>query len=126
MIGRDGKDIPEEEALGYIAAYTCGNDVSARKLQTAVPQWAFSKGFDTFAPMGPCLVRSTLIEDPKQLRLRTSINGETRQDEMVADLVFDCARLISFLSSGTTLRKGSIIMTGTPGGKYGIWNHKYH
>lgn len=116
VIGKEGKDIPVNEALDYVAAYTCGNDISARKLQRAVPQWAFSKGFDTFAPMGPCLVRGDLIRDPAHLKLRTVIDGEMRQDAGVDDLVFDCAELISFLSTGTTLRKGSVIMTGTPGG----------
>ncbi|KAL2846683.1 hypothetical protein BJY01DRAFT_263246 [Aspergillus pseudoustus] len=116
VIGKEGKNIPIEEALDYVAAYTCGNDVSARKLQRAVPQWAFSKGFDTFAPLGPCLIRAELIGDPRKLTLRTVIDGELRQDAPVSDLVFDCARLISFLSTGTTLRKGCVIMTGTPGG----------
>ena len=123
VLGKDAKDVPVETALEYVAAYTCGNDVSARKLQRdpklagGVPQWGFSKGFDTFAPLGPCLVRSDLIGDPKELLLRTVVDGEVRQEEMVSDLMFDCAYLISYLSSGTTLRKGSVIMTGTPGGK---------
>ncbi|KAH6698481.1 hypothetical protein BKA61DRAFT_497106 [Leptodontidium sp. MPI-SDFR-AT-0119] len=116
VIGKDGKDIPMERALDYVAAYTCGNDVSARTLQRAVPQWAFSKGFDTFCPLGPCLIRADLVKDPKDLKLTTKINGEVRQEEMVADLVFDCSYLVSYLSSGTTLRKGSVIMTGTPSG----------
>lgn len=125
VIGRDTKDVGVENALDYIAAYTCGNDISSRKLQRDpklagnVPQWGFSKGFDTFAPLGPCLVRPDLIGDPKDLRLVTKIDGEIRQEEMVNDLLFDCAYLVSYLSSGTTLRKGSIIMTGTPGGESG-------
>jgi 2-keto-4-pentenoate hydratase/2-oxohepta-3-ene-1,7-dioic acid hydratase in catechol pathway len=111
------------QALEYVAAYTCGNDISSRKLQRDpslagnVPQWGFSKGFDNFAPLGPCLVRPGLIGDPKALLLKTVVDGETRQQEYVGDLLFDCAYLISYLSTGTTLRKGSVIMTGTPGGK---------
>ncbi|CAI4212768.1 unnamed protein product [Parascedosporium putredinis] len=122
VIGRDAKDVSTEDALDYVAAYTCGNDISTRKLQRhptlagGVPQWGFSKGFDTFAPLGPCLVRSDLIGDPKKLLLKTIVDGEVRQEELVQDLLFDCAYLISYLSTGTTLRKGSIIMTGTPGG----------
>lgn len=122
VMGKDAKDVPIEDALNYVAAYTCGNDISARKLQRdpklagGVPQWGFSKGFDTFAPLGPCLVRSSLIGDPTKLELKTIIDGEVRQKEMVDDLLFDCAYLISHLSSGTTLKKGSVIMTGTPGG----------
>jgi 2-keto-4-pentenoate hydratase/2-oxohepta-3-ene-1,7-dioic acid hydratase in catechol pathway len=121
-MGKDAKDVSKEDALSYVAAYTVGNDVSSRKLQIdrtiagPVPQWGFSKGFDTFAPLGPCLVRRDLIKDPSELRLQTKIDGELRQDTLVSDLVFDCAALVSYLSTGTTLQKGSIIMTGTPGG----------
>jgi 2-keto-4-pentenoate hydratase/2-oxohepta-3-ene-1,7-dioic acid hydratase in catechol pathway len=123
VIGKDAKDVPLDQALEYVAAYTCGNDISSRKLQRDpslagnVPQWGFSKGFDTFAPLGPCLVRPDLIGDPKALLLKTVVDGEVRQQEHVGDLLFDCAYLISYLSTGTTLRKGSVIMTGTPGGK---------
>ena len=123
VIGKDAKDVPLERALDYVAAYTVGNDISSRKLQRnpefagRIPQWGFSKGFDTFAPLGPCLVASELIGDPKKLHLKTMVNGETRQDEEVSDLLFDCAYCISYLSQGTTLQKGSVIMTGTPGGK---------
>ncbi|KAI9925247.1 hypothetical protein ASPWEDRAFT_121173 [Aspergillus wentii DTO 134E9] len=122
IIGKDAKNIPTETALDYIAAYTIGNDISSRKLQRdpalagRVPQWGFSKGFDTYAPLGPCLVAASEIADPKQLQLRTVVDGEVRQEESVSDLLFDCAYLVSYLSQGTTLQKGSVIMTGTPGG----------
>ncbi|KAH7357396.1 hypothetical protein BKA66DRAFT_562564 [Pyrenochaeta sp. MPI-SDFR-AT-0127] len=122
VIGKDAKNVPLEQALDYVAAYTAGNDISSRKLQRdptlagGVPQWGFSKGFDTFAPVGPALIASELIRDPKELLLQTVVDGELRQKEFVSDLLFDCAYLIHYLSKGTTLRKGSIIMTGTPGG----------
>ncbi|KAJ5678567.1 fumarylacetoacetate hydrolase [Penicillium maclennaniae] len=122
IVGKDAKNVSEEEALNYVAAYTVGNDISSRKLQIdraiagPVPQWGFSKGFDTFAPMGPCLLRADVIGDPSRLRLQTLIDGELRQDVLVSDLVFGCAALVSYLSTGTTLQKGSVIMTGTPGG----------
>lgn len=121
-MGKDAKNVKKEVALDYVAAYTVGNDISSRKLQRdaayagKIPQWGFSKGFDTFAPMGPCLVSSQLIGDPAGLKLKTVVDGNIRQEEMVADLLFDCAYLIEYLSSGTTLKKGSVIMTGTPGG----------
>jgi 2-keto-4-pentenoate hydratase/2-oxohepta-3-ene-1,7-dioic acid hydratase in catechol pathway len=126
VIGRDAKDVSEANALSYVAAYTCGNDVSSRKLQRDpalaghIPQWGFSKGFDSFAPLGPCLVSSALIQDPSKLQLKTIVDGETRQAEGVSDLLFGVAYLISYLSQGTTLQKGSVIMTGTPGGKLTI------
>jgi 2-keto-4-pentenoate hydratase/2-oxohepta-3-ene-1,7-dioic acid hydratase in catechol pathway len=122
IMGRDCKDVSEADAMSYVAAYTCGNDISSRKLQRdpafagRIPQWGFSKGFDTFAPLGPCLVNSELIEDPSKLDLKTTVDGQVRQEESVGDLLFGCAYLISYLSSGTTLQKGSVIMTGTPGG----------
>ena len=74
-------------------------------------------GFDTFAPLGPVLVAASEIPDPSQLHLKTIVDGEVRQDETVGDLLFDCKYLISYLSQGTTLQKGSVIMTGTPGGE---------
>ncbi|GMF81987.1 unnamed protein product [Aspergillus oryzae] len=123
IIGKDAKDVSPEHALEYVAAYTAGNDISSRKLQRdpayagVVPQWGFSKGFDTFAPLGPVLVAASEIPDPSQLHLKTIVDGEVRQDETVGDLLFDCKYLISYLSQGTTLQKGSVIMTGTPGGE---------
>ncbi|CAI7629291.1 unnamed protein product [Penicillium pancosmium] len=122
VIGHDAKNVSPDEALSYIGAYTVGNDISSRKLQRdaalagRVPQWGFSKGFDTYAPLGPCLVAGSEIADPSQLLLKTVVDGEIRQEESVSDLLFDCAYLVSYLSSGTTLQKGSVIMTGTPGG----------
>jgi 2-keto-4-pentenoate hydratase/2-oxohepta-3-ene-1,7-dioic acid hydratase in catechol pathway len=83
-----------------------------------VPQWGFSKGFDTYAPLGPCLVAGSEIADPSTLQLKTVVDGEVRQEESVSDLLFDCAYLVSYLSQGTTLQKGSVIMTGTPGGEF--------
>ena len=123
VIGRDAKNVKESEALDYVAAYTAGNDISSRKWQRdpnlagGVPQWGFSKGFDTFAPLGPVLVSSSVITAPEKLHLQTIVDKETRQDAGLDDLVFSIPRLIAHLSSGTTLQKGSVIMTGTPGGE---------
>lgn len=104
VVGKDAKDVPREKALEYVAAYTAGNDISSRKLQRdpayagKIPQWCFSKGFDTFAPLGPCLVAAVEIPDPTKLHLRTIVDGEVRQDESVSDLLFDCSYIISYLS----------------------------
>ncbi|KAJ5902066.1 hypothetical protein N7495_002594 [Penicillium taxi] len=122
-LAADAKDVSEVDALDYVAAYTVGNDVSARKLQTKpelagpMPQACFSKGFDTYAPMGPVLVATSLIPDPTVLKLETRIDGELRQKGDLNDLAFSIPYLIHYLSSGTTLQKGTVIMTGTPGGK---------
>lgn len=124
VIGKDAKDVSESEALDYVAAYTAGNDISSRKWQRNpslagnTPQWGFSKGFDSFAPLGPVLVASRLVPDPASLHLRTVVDGELRQDAGLDDLVFNVPRLIAHLSSGTTLQRGSVIMSGTPGGMY--------
>jgi 2-keto-4-pentenoate hydratase/2-oxohepta-3-ene-1,7-dioic acid hydratase in catechol pathway len=124
VIGKDVRDISEEDALDYIAGYVAGDDVSARKWQRdpayagGVPQWCFSKGFDDFAPLGPCIVSTSLLGDASNQTLRTLINGEVRQDSNTSDLLFGVRKVVSFLSQGTTLKKGSLIMTGTPSGRY--------
>ncbi|PKY02999.1 hypothetical protein P168DRAFT_297902 [Aspergillus campestris IBT 28561] len=132
VIGKDAKNVPRDQALSYIGAYTVGNDISSRKLQRdpalagRVPQWCFSKGFDTYGPLGPCLVAGSQVADPAALHLRTVVDGEVRQDEHVADMLFDCAYIVSYLSQGTTLQKGSVIMTGTPSGVgFGLKPPKY-
>lgn len=122
VIGKDGKDIPEDRALEYVAGYVSGNDVSARTWQRdpkyagGVPQWCFSKSFDKYAPLGPALVSTEVIPDPGVLHLQTRVNGEIRQDTNTNDLLFNVPRIIAFISQGTTLQKGTVIMTGTPSG----------
>ncbi|ROW10924.1 hypothetical protein VMCG_01019 [Cytospora schulzeri] len=122
IIGQDAKDVPASRALDYVAAYTAGNDISSRRLQLdrdlagPMPQADFSKGFDTFAPLGPALVSTTVITSPRGLMLRTTVDGEVRQEGETDDLVFGVQDLVAYLSTGTTLQKGSVIMTGTPGG----------
>ena len=122
VIGRDGKDISEADALDYVAGYTAGNDVSARDWQRdadkagPVPQWGFSKSFDKYAPLGPCIVSQDQLKDANNLSLRTFVNGEVRQTSHTSDLCFGVRKLVAFCSQGQTLQKGSLIMTGTPGG----------
>lgn len=122
LVGKDAKNISEAEALSYVAAYTVGNDVSARDWQREaakagpVPQWTFSKSFDKYAPLGPCLVSTSVIGEADNLQLRTFVNGELRQQANTSDLCFGVKRLIAFCSQGQTLEAGSLIMTGTPGG----------
>lgn len=122
IIGQDAKDVPASLALDYVAAYTVGNDISSRRLQLdrdlagPMPQADFSKGFDTFAPLGPALVSTAVITKPGELMLKTTVDGEVRQEGETGDLVFGVEDLVAYLSTGTTLQKGSVIMTGTPGG----------
>jgi 2-keto-4-pentenoate hydratase/2-oxohepta-3-ene-1,7-dioic acid hydratase in catechol pathway len=119
IIGKDGKDIPEEEALSYVLGYTAGNDVSARNFQlpdTSGGQYCYAKSFDAFAPVGPCIVSPSLIPDPQRLRYTTSVNGEKRQETGTNDMIWSVGQIIAHLSRGTTLRAGTVIMTGTPSG----------
>ncbi|GFZ44265.1 hypothetical protein JCM24511_01987 [Saitozyma sp. JCM 24511] len=122
VIGENCKDVTPEEALKYVVGYTIGNDVSARKWQRnperagGVPQWCYAKSFDKFAPMGPCIVSSKVIPDPSVLHMKLSVNGDKRQETPISDLLFDVAHIVSFLSQGSTLRRGAVIMTGTPSG----------
>ncbi|EXJ79165.1 hypothetical protein A1O3_08666 [Capronia epimyces CBS 606.96] len=119
IIGKDGKNIPEAEALDYVLGYAAGNDVSARKFQLppfSGGQFCYGKSFDGFAPVGPCIVSKTLIADPQTLDLVTRVDGELRQQTSTADMIWTVKQIIAHLSRGTTLRKGTIIMTGTPSG----------
>ncbi len=117
VIGRVAKNVPEEEALGYVFGYMNGNDVSSRDLQFSEGgQWTRSKSIDTFAPIGPYLVTRDEVPDPQNLSIRCVLNGEVMQDGTTSDMVFSVAELVSFLSSGMTLVPGDVIMTGTPAG----------
>jgi 2-keto-4-pentenoate hydratase/2-oxohepta-3-ene-1,7-dioic acid hydratase in catechol pathway len=118
VIGKRCKNVRPERALEYVLGYTCANDVSARDWQRngGGGQWCRGKTFDTFAPMGPCLVLRDEIPDPSELQLRTVLNGQTMQDSGTSDMIFDVPTIISFLSASTTLLPGTVILTGTPQG----------
>jgi 2-keto-4-pentenoate hydratase/2-oxohepta-3-ene-1,7-dioic acid hydratase in catechol pathway len=116
VISKSGKDISLEQAMDYIGGYTVGNDMSARGVQQQSSQLCFSKGFDKYCPLGPVLVAPHLIEDAGNLKVETRVNGNVRQDSNTNDFLFSIAEQISYLSQGTTLEKGTVIMTGTPGG----------
>jgi len=122
LIGREAKDVAVENALDFVAAYTIGNDVSARDWQRepgkagAIPQWSFSKSFDSYAPLGPVLVAQKLLGAAEGQELTTRVNGEVRQSGSTGDLCHGVRELVAFCSQGQTLQKGSLIMTGTPGG----------
>ena len=118
VIGRACKDAARERALNYVAAYTCGNDVSARdwQLRKGGTQWCRGKSFDTFVPLGPCLVTRDSIADPAGLRIQMHVNGRIMQDADTRDMIHDVPALIEFLSQSTTLIPGTVIFTGTPAG----------
>lgn len=116
IIGKEGKDIPKEEALSYVFGYTIANDISARNLQGKHGQWFKGKSVDGYAPMGPYILTADEMGDPGNLQLTCYVNEERRQNANTKDMVFDIAEVISDLSRGLTLRKGDIILTGTPAG----------
>ncbi|KAJ5606471.1 2-keto-4-pentenoate hydratase [Penicillium lagena] len=116
VIGKSGRDIPEEEALDYVLGYTASNDVSARTMQMITTQWSFSKGLDGSCPLGPVLVSPSVIQDPQALSIKAIHNGATVQDGHTKDMIFSIKKQISYLSQGTTLEAGTIFLTGTPAG----------
>ncbi|KAJ7461931.1 fumarylacetoacetate hydrolase [Mycena latifolia] len=116
VIGKPAKDVSEADALDYVLGYTGANDVSFRKHQMAVSQWGFSKGFDNTNPLGPCLVAAAAIPDPQALPLTCTLNGAVVQDGNTSDQIFTVRQTVAFLSQGTTLMPGSVILTGTPKG----------
>ncbi len=116
VIGKRGRHIPEEKWRDYVFGYSILNDVSARDFQMATTQWTMGKTFDTFAPFGPAIVTADEVEDPHNLAISLTLNGETMQNSNTGNMIFQTPKLISFLSSVMTLEPGDIISTGTPAG----------
>jgi 2-keto-4-pentenoate hydratase/2-oxohepta-3-ene-1,7-dioic acid hydratase in catechol pathway len=118
VIGRTCKNVSRQDALNYVLGYTCCNDVSARdwQIKRGGGQWSRGKTFDTFSPLGPCLVTADEIPNPNALKIRTVLNGQVMQDWNTNDMIFDVPRLIEFLGGSTTLLPGTVILTGTPHG----------
>ena len=113
VIGQRAKNVLPEKATDFILGYTCGNDVTARDLQRRDDQWTRAKGFDTFCPLGPYIVTDL---DPAHLAIQTRVNGEIRQSTSTADMVFNVAELMAYVSQVMTLEPGDVILTGTPSG----------
>jgi len=113
VIKKKAKAIPEGETANYILGYSCLNDVTARDLQSKDGQWTKSKGFDTFAPIGPWIVTDI---DPHHLDISSYLDGERRQHSNTKNLIFGPHQLVSFVSRVMTLLPGDVIATGTPSG----------
>jgi acylpyruvate hydrolase len=116
VIGRAARRVSEDRALDHVLGYTCGDDISARDLQFGDTQWTRGKALDTFAPMGPWIVTADEIPDPQTLGIRCRVNGEVRQDDNTANMLFPVARLIAFITEAITLQPGDVIYSGTPPG----------
>jgi len=116
VVGRRASAVPEAEALDHVAGYTLLNDLSARDLQFATPQWLSGKIFDGAAPCGPALVTPDEAGPPDAIEFRLTLNGEQMQAARTDDLIFGVPQLLSHLSHLMTLEPGDIVATGTPEG----------
>jgi 2-keto-4-pentenoate hydratase/2-oxohepta-3-ene-1,7-dioic acid hydratase in catechol pathway len=117
VIGRDGRDIAEDQAWQHVFGFCVANDVSQRDLQRAHGgQWLKGKSIDATMPLGPWITTVDEIADPYALRIQCEINGERRQNASTGQMAFRVERLIAELSRGMTLRAGDVLLTGTPSG----------
>jgi len=113
VIGKTARNVAPEEALQYVLGYTCINDVTARDLTQKDPEFTRGKGFDTFGPIGPWIVTNI---DPTNLRIQTRLNGATKQDARVSEMIFKIPFLVSYITQVMTLQPGDVLATGTPSG----------
>jgi 2-keto-4-pentenoate hydratase/2-oxohepta-3-ene-1,7-dioic acid hydratase in catechol pathway len=116
VIGRRCRHVRAADAPTVVAGFTVLNDVTVRDWQMRTPTWTLGKSFDTHGPTGPWIVTADELGDPQDLRLRTWVNGDLRQDASTDDMVFSCWEQIEYLSTVFTLEPGDIISTGTPAG----------
>ena len=116
VIGRRARDVGEEDALAHVAGYMLFNDLSARDLQFATPQWMPGKVFDGSGPCGPALVTPDEAGAHDSIAFELTLNGETMQAADTGDLIFSVPSLVSHLSRLMTLDPGDIVSTGTPSG----------
>jgi 2-keto-4-pentenoate hydratase/2-oxohepta-3-ene-1,7-dioic acid hydratase in catechol pathway len=116
VIGRICKEVPISRVPEVIFGYTIANDVTARDLQRTDGQWARAKGYDTFCPLGPWITTHQPLEEVAALAIRTTLDGELRQDGTTKDMIFTIPEIVAYISSYTTLLPGDVILTGTPSG----------
>jgi 2-keto-4-pentenoate hydratase/2-oxohepta-3-ene-1,7-dioic acid hydratase in catechol pathway len=116
IIGKKAKNVSASEAESHIFGYTILNDVSARDVQFKDKQWTRGKGFDTFAPTGPCVTTADEMRDTSNLAIRTWVNDDLRQDSSTRNMAFNVSEIIRQLSQIMTLEPCDIIATGTPAG----------
>jgi 2-keto-4-pentenoate hydratase/2-oxohepta-3-ene-1,7-dioic acid hydratase in catechol pathway len=116
VIGRICKEVPISRVREVIFGYTVANDVTARDLQKTDGQWARAKGYDTFCPLGPWITTHQRPEEVAALAIRTTLDGEPRQNGNTSDMIFTIPELVAYISSYTTLLPGDVILTGTPEG----------
>ncbi len=113
VVGKEAKNVPIERVDDYILGFTIANDVTARDIQFSDLQWARSKGFDTFCPLGPWVDTEF---DPEGARLESRVNGSVRQQGTTHDMNFGIYEVFSYVSQNVTLNPGDVILTGSPAG----------
>jgi 2-keto-4-pentenoate hydratase/2-oxohepta-3-ene-1,7-dioic acid hydratase in catechol pathway len=113
IVGREAKDVKAAQWRDYVRGFACANDVTARDLQKKDVQFTRGKGFDTFAPIGPCIETEL---DPTDLRISTRVNGEVKQDARTSQMIFALDFLFEYITAIMTLVPGDVILTGTPSG----------
>jgi 2-keto-4-pentenoate hydratase/2-oxohepta-3-ene-1,7-dioic acid hydratase in catechol pathway len=116
VIGKRARNVSEQDALSYVLGYCNIDDLSARDLQFRTSQWLLGKTLDQFSPIGPYLVTADEVGDPQALDIRCWVNGDLRQNSNTADMIFNVAQLVSYISQYMTLEPGDVISTGTPEG----------
>lgn len=116
VIGKPAKNVTPEEALDYVFGYTAINDITARNVQFAEPQWSRCKSFDGFTPIGPVVVTADEIPDPQALAITTDVDDLRVQDSTTEFMIRTVAELISSISQSLTIMPGTVISTGSPGG----------
>jgi 2,4-didehydro-3-deoxy-L-rhamnonate hydrolase len=127
VIGRPAYQIPESQALSYIAGYTIANDLTdratvfRRDMPAIGTDWLRSKNAPGFTPLGPWLVPAAFVPDPGHLQLTLTLNGQVRQDESTKDMIFGVARLVSYISQSARLLPGDLVLTGSPAGNGLHW-----
>jgi len=119
VIGKNGKNINEKNAMDFVLGYLVGLDITARDIQSDAKKnglpWSIAKGFDTFAPISD-VVSKNMIKNPLNLDLELSMNGELKQKSNTKNMIFSIEKIISFVSKIMTIKKGDLILTGTPEG----------
>jgi 2-keto-4-pentenoate hydratase/2-oxohepta-3-ene-1,7-dioic acid hydratase in catechol pathway len=117
VIGRKAQRVAEAQALDYVAGYAIANDVSERDWQIKRGgQWSKGKSFDSFCPLGPWLVTRDELPNPQTMNVELKVNGTVKQSSSTEDMIFGCAKIVSYCSQFMTLLPGDVIITGTPGG----------
>ncbi len=130
VMGQAAASVPVDQAWDYVAGLTIANDLGARDIQRRamtgdpVASIGVAKSFDTFKPLGPCLVTADEFSDGLDLKLQTRVNGEVRQDDRTSSFIYSIAELVAHFSKHQTLHPGDVICTGTPSGA-GFFTGRY-